>query len=401
MSKIRVLFVNHAVTMGGAEHALLGMLTWLDRERFEPGLALPSEGPLAEEARKIGVEVHLGYPSPRLLNVKRRSLGEDKAAILAYPFDMAVSIARMVLLIKRGRYDVVMSNSAKAHIYGSISGWAAGRPAAWRLHDILTAEAFSSFNISIFKFCAKRFVTRVVAASEAIANAVAAFGVPRSKLVAIFNGIDIDSIAADSAAGLAVREELGISPDAPVAGIIGRLIEWKGVDYFIKAASLVAEALPDARFLAVGDALYGEQAYVDSLEKLCRDLGLKERLIFTGFREDIPAILSAIDVLVYASVQPEPSGLGVNEAMASSRPVVGTDHGGIPELLEDGVSGILIPPRDEKAMADALIELLSNNRAKARSMGDAALVWAREQFDPARQMRAIEDQFLEMLCASR
>jgi glycosyltransferase involved in cell wall biosynthesis len=80
---------------------------------------------------------------------------------------------------------------------------------------------------------------------------------------------------------------------------------------------------------------------------------------------------------------------------------VGTDHGGIPELVEDGVSGIMIPPRDEKAMADALIEILSDNRAKARSMGEAALVRAREQFDPARQMRAIEDQFLEMLCASR
>lgn len=397
MPKTRVLFVNHAVPLGGAENALLGMLTWLDKERFEAGLALPFEGPLAEEARKVGVKVHLGHPSPRLLNVKRRSLGEDRVSIFAYPFDMAVSVARMVRLIKRERYDLVMSNSSKAHVYGSISGWASGRPVAWRLHDILTTEAFSSFNISVFKFCARRFVTKVVAASQAIANAVAAFGVPRSKLVAIFNGTDIDAVRAEPAAGAAVREEFGISPEAPVAGIIGRLIEWKGVDYFIRAAALAAESLPDARFLVVGDALYGNQEYVDGLEKLSRDLGLAERLIFTGFRKDVPAIMSAIDVLVYASVQPEPSGLGVNEALAGSRPVVGTDHGGLPELVEDGVSGIMIPPRDAEAMANALLELLSDNRKKARSMGEAGLVRAREQFDPARQMRAIEDQFLDML----
>lgn len=397
MPKTRVLFVNHAVPMGGAENALLGMLTWLDRERFEAGLALPFEGPLAEEARKAGVKVHIGYPSPRLLNVKRRSLGENRLAILAYPFDMAVSIARMVRLIRRERYDLVMSNSSKAHIYGSISGWASGRPVAWRLHDILTTEAFSRLNVSVFKFCARLFLTKVVAASRAIANAVESFGVPRSKLAVVFNGTDISAVRAEPAAGAAVREEFGIAPDAPVAGIIGRLIEWKGVDYFIKAAALVSESLPDARFLVVGDALYGSEDYIDGLKKLSCDLGLDDRLIFTGFRDDVPAIISASDVLVYASVQPEPSGLGVNEALAGSRPVVGTDHGGLPELVEDGVSGVMIPPRDAGAMAKALIELLSDNRKKARSMGEAGLVRAREKFDPARQMRAIEEQFLDML----
>lgn len=397
MPETRVLFVNHAVQMGGAEHALLGMLRWLDRERFEPGLALPFDGPLADRARAIGVEVHLGHPSPRLLNVKRRTLGEKKGPIAAYPYDLAASALRMRALLKRGRYEVVVTNTSKAHVYGSAGGWLAGVPVAWRLHDILTTEAFSRFNVSVFRFCARRFVTKVIGASRAIVEPVAGFGVPRSKLAVVFNGIDLEGAAAEPAAGLAVREELGIAPEAPVAGIIGGLIEWKGVDYFIRAAGLAASSLPDARFLVVGDARYGNQEYVERLKRLSGDLGLDDRLIFTGFRKDVPAIISASDVLVYASVQPEPSGLGVNEALAGSRPVIGTNHGGLPELVEDGVSGVMIPPRDPDAMAEAMVDLLSDNRKKARLMGEAGLLRAREAFDPAGQMRAFEEHLLETL----
>lgn len=401
MAKTRVLFVNHAAVKGGAEHALLGMLEWMDRDRFEAGLALPGEGPLAERAREIGVKVHLGYPSPRLLNVKRRTLGERKLLILAYPYDLVVSVLKMWRLIKRERYDLVVTNTSKAHVYGSISGRLAGVPVAWRLHDILTTDAFSRFNVAVFRFCARHFVSRVIAASQANANPILAFGVQEATVSVVFNGIDLDAAAVDPAAGRAVREELGIAPEAPVASIIGGLIEWKGVDYFIRAAGLAAASLPDARFLVVGDARYGDQAYVESLKKLSHDLGLDDKLVFTGFRTDVPAVISASDVLVYASVQPEPSGLGVNEALAGSRPVIGTDHGGLPELVEDGVCGVMIPPRDSDAMARALVDLLSDNRKKARAMGEAGLVRARAVFDPERQMRSVEAELLEMLAASR
>lgn len=400
MARYRVLVVNHAVEMGGAEKVLLGLLDSLDRDVFEPALACPSEGPLVEEARSLGVEVHIGFPSRRLLKVKRQSLGRDRLSILAYPFDLAFSVARLVRLIRRGRFDLVVTNSAKADIYGSIAGWASGRPVAWRLHDIVDAEAFNRLNVFLLKFCASRFATRVLAVSDAVADAVAAIGVPRSKLVTIYNGIDIEAAAASTADRAAVRSELGIPLDAPVAGMVGRLVDWKGMDYFIRAAASAAESLPGARFLLVGDTLYGEPEYVDTLKALCRELGFEERVIFTGFRKDIPQIMIALDVLVYASILPEPFGLGLIEAMANRRPVVGTNSGGIPEIVTDGVTGRLVPPCDSEAIARALIEILSD-REKARSMGEAGLARAREQFDEAKATRDIEDEFLDMLCAQR
>lgn len=398
VARYRVLVVNHAVEMGGAEKVLLRLLDSLDRDTFEPALACPGPGPLAEQMEERGIAVHTGHPSSRLLNIKRQSLGGDRAAVLAYPADLAASVLRLSRLVRRGGFDLVYTNSAKADIYGSAAGRLAGRPVVWRLHDIVTEEAFNRLNMTLFRECATRLAYTVLCVSGAVEKAMAELGVPRARLATVYNGIDLDaeSAAVDRAA---VRRSLGVDADAPLAGMVGRLVDWKGPDYFIKAAGLVSRELPDARFVLVGDAVFGEQAYVDTLRRLSSECGLEGRLVFTGFREDISEIMGSLDLLVHSSVLPDPLPTVLIEAMARSRPVVGTDAGGVREIVDDGVTGFVVPPRDARAMAAAMKHVL-DDPAGGISMGLAGRARAGELFDIEVTTRIMEKKMLDAICSS-
>lgn len=395
MALIRVLIVDHAVELGGAERVLLRLLDRIDRERFSPALACPQEGPLTGEAERRGIPVFLGHPSRRLLKIKRQSLGSDRLSILGYPLDLALSAIRLARLIREEGFDLVFTNSAKADIYGSLAGWLARRPVVWRLHDIVDRQAFSWFNVWLFRACARFLASRILAISEAVRKTLVALGVPEEKVPVVYHGIDLDEEDGENLRR-EVREELGIDSHAPVVGFVGRLVDWKGPDCFIRAASWVAERLPEARFVVVGEAILGERSYEESLKGLCNELGLGERLIFTGFREDIERIMAALDVLVHASLLPEPFGMVILEAMAAGRPVVATAGGGVPEIVINGVTGLLVPPGDEVAMAVAILHLLTSPE-RAHRMGMEGRKRVAEHFDATRAVRSLEEELLKVL----
>jgi glycosyltransferase involved in cell wall biosynthesis len=395
----RLLIVNHAVEMGGAERVLVRLLDRLDRELFEPALACPVEGPLTEEMAARGIRVHLGYPAPRLLGIKRRSLGRNRLTVAAYPYDMAHTVVGLARLIAGEGYDLVFTNSAKADIYGSIAGRLAARPVVWRLHDIVAPDAFNRLNIMLFRICASLFATRVLAVSEAVRVALVARGVKENKVRVVYNGIDMekDGISADRGA---MREEWGIPAGAPLAGMVGRLVDWKGPDRFIEAASLVAGEMPQARFMLVGDAIFGEASYVDGLKELTSGLGLDERVIFTGFREDVPDIMAALDLLVHSSIQPDPLPTVLIEAMALWVPVVAADGGGVREIVENGVTGLVVPPAKVDEMARAMVRILSDP-TEAKAMGEKGRERAAEIFNIEMTTRRMEDELLDALGETR
>ena len=388
MARYNLLVVNHAVEIGGAERVLLRLLDALDPGLFEPALACPTEGPLTDEALNRRLQVHLGHPSPRLLAIKRQSLGSNRFAVASYPFDMATSVWRLARLIRRERFDLVLTNSAKADIYGTLAARLARRPAVIRLHDIVDADAFSKLNMWLFKTSAKYFADRILTVSHATENAMAALGVPRSKLLTVYNGIDLEE-EGQPVDACAVRREFGIGAEVPVAGLVGRLVDWKGPDYFIKAAAKSARELPESRFLL-------EKEYVDHLKELAESLGLHDRLVFTGFRSDVSLLVAARDVLVHASTLPDPLLTVLVEAMARSRPVVAADAGGVPEIVIDGVTGFTVPPRDTERMSEAITYLLSNPD-EARQMGKAGLERAKEIFDIHKTTCSMEEALLSAM----
>lgn len=393
MGACRLLVVNHAVEMGGAERVLLDFLRLLDRERFEPGLAVPHRGPLVEAAEALGVRVHLGFPSWRLLGIRRKSLGGDWKAVALYPVDFLLTVLRLAVLIRREGYRLVLTNSAKADIYGSLAGRLAGRPVVWRFHDLVSPETFSRLNLWLLRTCAVLFARRVLAISGAVRDALLAQGVPREKVRVVYNGTEIRGDAGEMRRE--ARRRWGITDDQPAVGLVGRLVEWKGPDVFLRAAARVAESFPQAVFFLIGGAIFGREDYPEELRELSRSLGLEGKVVFTGFLKDPLPLMAGLDCLVHASIEPEPLGMVILEAMSLGLPVVAADGGGVPEVVEEGRTGLLVPPGDPEALARAVCWMLSHPEER-KEMGERGKRRVEEAFELRVRCKEMEEQLLSL-----
>ena len=202
--------------------------------------------------------------------------------------------------------------------------------------------------------------------------------------------LDHDGIPASPEPPTAARSASG-----PSIGLVGRLSAWKGQHIFLEAAALVHKRFPRARFQIIGSAMFGEEAYEAEIRQLCVTLGLEECVEFTGFRTDVPALIAQLDILVHASTTGEPFGQVVVEGMMAGKPVVATDGGGVPEIVEDGVTGWLAPMGESAPMAEAILRLLEDPE-EAAAMGAAGRQRVLEHFTielTARRVQEVYEQF--------
>jgi glycosyltransferase involved in cell wall biosynthesis len=194
----------------------------------------------------------------------------------------------------------------------------------------------------------------------------------------LHNGTPLREVAVADAQ--AARAELGAGEGDTLIGVFGRLQRWKGQDVFIEAARRIASDRPRTRFAIVGGSEIGFEA--DYLEEIKRAAGapeLRERLIFTGFRDDVPRLMAACDVVCHTSRVPEPFGLVLIEAMALGRAVIATAGGGPSEIISSPVEGILVPPDDAGALARAVKELIDDPERR-RALGEGGRARVRSQF---------------------
>jgi glycosyltransferase involved in cell wall biosynthesis len=233
-----------------------------------------------------------------------------------------------------------------------------------------------------------RQVDAFVCASAAIADLLAKDGVSPSRIVTIHEGIDVERIARTEPAS--VHAELWLPAHAPVVGSIGALVEHKGHRHLIDAAAIVVRQVPDARFV-----VFGEGPLRPALEQQIRHLHLEKHIFLPGFRPDVIAFLKRFDLFVMCS---EMEGLGTSilDAMAAGRAVVGTRTGGIPEVVDDGVTGILVPPSDPQALAVAISMLLDDPAARER-MGAAGWTRVRERFTMERMVEDTRRLYRELV----
>ncbi len=195
-------------------------------------------------------------------------------------------------------------------------------------------------------------VSRLVVISRAIRDIMLGFGLPPEKLRIVPSGVE--PVPAPPGAAARFRESVGVSPGEPLVGNVAHLADHKGQRYLVDAAARVLERVPRARFVIVGT---GELEA--PLKARAAGLGLGDRMVFAGFRDDIPAVLEGLDVFVMSS-HLEGLGTSVMDALLAGRPVVATRAGGIPDIIEDGVHGVLVPPRDPEALAGGIVRVLEN-----------------------------------------
>jgi glycosyltransferase involved in cell wall biosynthesis len=223
-----------------------------------------------------------------------------------------------------------------------------------------------------------RQVNCFICASEAIRKILLSDGIPEDRTVTVHEGIDLGRVA--SAAPANIRAELWLPHGAPLVGNVAALVPHKGQKHLIDAAAIVVRQVPDARFVIAGE---GELRA--SLEHQIRHLGLEKHVLLAGFRPDALSLHKAFDIFVMSSVT-EGLGTSILDAMASGKPVVGTTAGGIPEVVRDGETGLLVPPRDDHALAAAIVTLLKDPALRER-MGVAGLSAVAEHFSAERMVQ--------------
>jgi len=330
----------------------------LDTERTWRG----GEGQLLHLAEGLSRRGHFcivsGPPtSPLLLRASDRGLRVEPV-ILSSEWSLA-AVWTLRGILKRERIQVIHMHSSHASTLG---GWAA-RLAHVPVRVISRRVDFSTQSNPFRKLKYQWGIDRIIAISEGVKRVLIEDGLDPDRIEVIHSGIDPKPFD-PNLPNAEVRREFGISEKAPVVGCIAHFADHKGHRYLIEAAARVAASIPEVRFLLVGE---GELR--TAIELQIKDLQLGPNVILTGFRTDIPRLLAAIDIVVLSS-HLEGLGTSLLDAMAMARPVVATRVGGIPEIVEEGVTGQLVPPRDPKSLADALINLI-RRPGDGRRMGAA------------------------------
>jgi glycosyltransferase involved in cell wall biosynthesis len=260
-------------------------------------------------------------------------------------------------------------------------------PIVWHMRDLMVEDGARAW----LRRAVERIHPEVIAISDAVADQFE--GMPCDVHV-VPNGIPIEAFEPGPAPE-GLREELGLPEGVPVACVVGRLTPWKGHQTLLRAWSGVIERVPDAHLLVVGEVAFWEDSYADELRSLAEELEITDRVAWAGFRDDVPDILRLVDLLVLASTD-EPFGRVVIEGMAAGLPVVATDSGGVPEIVVEGETGLLVPPEQPEPMADAIAQVLAEPDL-ARRMGAAGRARAVERFDVRRVARQVGDIYREIL----
>jgi glycosyltransferase involved in cell wall biosynthesis len=297
-------------------------------------------------------------------------------------------LARQVQgIIRQEHIDLVHLNDAsELHKAGIIASRMAGVPCVCHVRSMPPLDALDRF--------LARFVARFIFISKAVEQDQRQKGLGKRPGLVIYNALDLSAYEALDVQ--AARLAFGLADNDLVVGMMGRIEPWKGQRDLLAAISSLAAQFPTLRCLIAGAPELDGQWYQNELVALVDSLHLGKVVQFVGYQGDAPRFMAALDVLAHASVQPEPFGRVLIEGMAAGLPLVATDAGGVPEIVVDGETGLLVPPGQPDALAAALARLLSH-RAEATAMGQQGQQRARSLFAIESHVAAIEGVYHSVL----
>lgn len=375
-----ILFLNPAGYIGGAEKSLIDLVTGLPRERFRALVVVLGPGPLAGELNRRGIETREILLPSTLLDLSRGTGKNRLMTVAGLPFLIWPVMIRLLRLIRRESVDVIHTNGLKAHLLGCTITLLTGRKLVWHFRNYPTSNNYSR----LFRYLAKIFPAGIIANSRAVKERLGNL----DKTRVVYNGIDLNFFHPDGNTH-GSREELGVTDRNLVIGAIGHFAPLKGYGDLIRAMPKVLEEIGRAKLIIVGEAVYpAYRNYKEEIKQLAEQLGLTNRVIFVKTRESLPSILNTLDIFILPSWS-EGFGRANLEAMAVGKPVISTRVGGIPEVVLDGETGLLVPPHDSDAIARAIIKLAKDRKLR-EEMGNAGRRRA-EYFSLKRMVEGVED----------
>jgi len=370
MAKYKILCTLNQARVAGTEKHLLILLRNLNRDLFDPAVVCFSDGPLIELLRKQGI--------------KAWSLKRER--FLDYP-----TAKRLYSLIKEYKFDLLHSHCGQ---FACIIAKLAGVPYLIETrHGLyLNFDQLDKVNFlrSLINKNKAKFVDMTITVNKIDKKILSEkFGAPENKIREVANGLDLEEIKSLKIAAQ-IKNELQIAPGCNIVGTVARFTEQKGLKYFVEAAKLIKEQIPNCKFIIVGD---GELK--NSLIKFAQNIGIYQEIIFTGYRVDAVSILSIFDIFVLPSLW-EGMPYTILEAMALKKPVVATNVFGNSEIVLNGKTGNLVSPRDSFAISKAVIALLKN-KEKAKKMGENGFHRIKTDFSGKKMTEKIEHIYLELL----
>ena len=372
--KIKVLYVVENTTYGGGERGFGQLSAQLSRSHFLPHIAAHPGGILENQARERGIEF---FPlnMNRKLNLK--------------------TIFKLTDLINDYKIDIVHSMGSRADFFA--------RMACRKMYDVkiistiaMLVEGYDvgSFRKALYKLTdcySSKFVSQFIAVSNALKKKlILKRKIPRKKISVIYNGVELDKYNPEREDFEGLRQSLGIDDDCIVVGSIGRLVYQKGFQYFIQAADIISNKNNKIRFFIVGDGPEEK-----NLKAMVKTSTISDVFMFTGQRFDIPQILALFDIFVFPSIL---EGLPrvVIEAMAMAKPIVATDISGVREQLSHNHDGLIVPPKNPQALAEAITHLI-DDKNKANKLGKKARSSAMLKFDLKQTVGNIERLYKNLL----
>jgi glycosyltransferase involved in cell wall biosynthesis len=372
MRRYTVLHTIESGGPGGAETVVLNLVRRLDPERFRSVVLLPPGPWLNPRLRELGIPVvEVGWKTW---------------------YDPRGPITMVQTILKHG-VDLIHSHLPGQNFYSCIAGTLTRRKTLVTYHGPVELRQEESAKGKARLWFVRRMADRTIVVCRMVKEILAERGFREDRISVIYNGIDPAPYASPSEGTL--RASLRLAPDVKLVGMIANVRQSKGYDVLVRAAAEVCGRFPSARFVAVGDV---DEGLARPIRQLVADLSLDDKFVFAGFRADVPQVLSELDVFVLSSTS-EGMPLAILEAMAGRKAIVATRCGGIPEVLEDGQSGLLVPPSDPAALARAIGDLLSDE-SKALRIGHNARARLTSRFTVDRMIERYQELYLSHLEAA-
>lgn len=367
MKKCKILHVNHVSYLGGAEIALLNLLSSCDRKRFEPRVLAP-EGALTQALEELGVPCVRISPLP----------GLNRYTLPRFLLRLPPLLAK----IRREQPDLLYANTNFTSLYTGILGGLLGIPSLGHIRDI---EPLGRMGRSLI-----RRNSALIAISQAVERYLVQEQIPAERIHCVYDGVDLRQYQVKK------TSEITDEKSTATIGIVGQIGSRKGHLFLLEALRDLVLYLPNLMLWIVGvEPKHSTEAYTEELRHSIENWKLQDHVKFLGFRSDIPEILARLDVLVLPSLQ-EPFGKIVIEAMAMGTAVVASKVGGVPEIVLDGESGLLVPPADPAALRQALKKLLSDQDLRVK-MGAVGQQRVREHFSLQRNVAETQALYEKLL----
>ena len=390
--KKRILYIesNRDGTIGGSYYSLFYLVEGLDKEKYDPVVMFYEENPLIDQFKEVVKEVIVfDHYSPASGCV--RSLRAFVKFIPRVVRDIVWGHIKLLKIIDQIKPDIVHLNNS----YASNHDWVLA--CKRRGVKIVSHDRGTRPGVSLQTRFFVKFLDAIICVSDAYLQYVTGQGLKPKKACRVYNGLDVNTLDGlyTSKQREIVRREFKVGENGILVGMVGNIDYWKGQLVLVNAIAIVTKKYQNIKVVLVGKTVSGAEQYEENIKACIIDHNLEDTIFLAGYRADVPALLNAFDIFVHASVEPEPFGRVILEAMAMKKPIVATELGGPAEIIVDGESGLLVPMDDESAMAGAILKYLANMK-KAGEIGFNGWLRLKENFSIQKMVQGVESVYEEL-----